>query len=617
MLTKISQVDIYQLEKADLLSLIRKCGVDPGDNQRSKELRKIGACLKRLGKIVENDLELQGTITKLQNDPSYKLSPRDTSVCPELQLFSLLVQGEFKTFFENIEKTPESSAGAQYQSLTMTPGPRMQTAPPPPPQSPPPVIETNTAINVLAEELKKMQGLVKELMADRKSNVKPENVELGISGQIDSKTKTRFVGLDEAIRDLEVAQSMNYGFGRPSVTDGIHRLSTDNQCNNIPNENYNQLHDSNRNLNDREYLQINQTKTPSFELVAVLPTFNGDDDEVVSDFIAQVNEVGSLSNWSELNKLTVAKLKLSGTALSFSKSDEGCKSAKTLFEFQEALEARFRDKMPEHYYLEQLACIRQEQRETIEQFADRVKRIGSKTVRRTQNPLVDQALQREADRRTMEAFTRGLYGELGHEVRIKFPQSFREAVTLAVTIRNVERRPVEESKNRNSKGLFFSRMHEPIKCQNCHKFGHSLQECRAQQMKPRLMNQPNIQSSYYVQTPVQNLQRSFQNPQGLYYFNRNSNQPNYQTKTCYYCKRNGHLEEECRTKLRQVNINLPPCQVCGKRGHTAQVCRFAQGNRNLNQNGRLSNSQPPMSNPTPMSNSPGGTNPATGPPNYK
>lgn len=118
-----------------------------------------------------------------------------------------------------------------------------------------------------------------------------------------------------------------------------------------------------------------------------------------------------LSNWTETNKLLIAKLKLSGIAQTFCKTDDLRKNATTLQELQIALESRFKDYLPDHYYLEQLADIRQDRGKTIERYADRVKVLGSQTVKQTQNVEVDNTLRKETDRRSMDAFTTGLFGE--------------------------------------------------------------------------------------------------------------------------------------------------------------------------------------------------------------
>lgn len=270
---------------------------------------------------------------------------------------------------------------------------------------------------------------------------------------------------------------------------------------------------------------------PNFDLVSVIPTFNGDERDSVSDFISKIEDVGTLSGWSDANKIVVAKLKLKGTAFSFSKSDEACQSAQNLTDLQHALEGRFKEKLPDHYYFEQLANIRQERGETIEKYSDRVKHLSIKTIRCTHNAEVDKVLREEGDRRAMEAFTRGLFGELGKQVRIRFPKTLQEAVTLAIAIRDVERKPSHES---FSKPVFLTPSHQEVRCHKCNKLGHKQNDCRVGNRTTVPVNKQYRGAFQHSQDP-----RSFHNSQP--------------SKQCNFCKRLGHWESECRTKVRQMS----------------------------------------------------------------
>lgn len=134
-----------------------------------------------------------------------------------------------------------------------------------------------------------------------------------------------------------------------------------------------------------------------------------------------VLQVGGRAN----TKLLLLSKKFKGTAFYFSKSDKACQLAKTLLDLQRALENRFKDKLPDHFYIEQLANIIQEGGENIEKFSDRVNELRNKTIRCIHNEEVDRVL-REGDQRAMEAFTRSLFGELGKQVRARFPKPYRK-----------------------------------------------------------------------------------------------------------------------------------------------------------------------------------------------
>lgn len=281
---------------------------------------------------------------------------------------------------------------------------------------------------------------------------------------------------------------------------------------------------------------------PNFDLVSVIPTFNGEERENVADFISKIDDVGTLSGWSEEYKIVVAKLKLKGTAFSFSKSDEACQTAKSLKALQNALEGRFKDRLPDHFYFEQLANSRQERGESIEAYSDRIKLLSNKTIRCTHNAEVDRVLREEGDRRAMEAFTRGLFGELGKQVRIRFPKTLQEAVTLAIAMRDVERRPPPETNN-ISKRVFLTphkNNQQGIQCENCNRFGHKQSECRDSGNRFVNFNSPPQGKPF---------NRTFFN-----FGNSRRDTPN-PTKQCNYCRRSGHWESECRTKIRQLSQN--------------------------------------------------------------
>ncbi|KAG8310915.1 hypothetical protein J6590_108695 [Homalodisca vitripennis] len=258
---------------------------------------------------------------------------------------------------------------------------------------------------------------------------------------------------------------------------------------------------------------------PSFELVSSIAHYDGEKADLVAPFFDNIEGIGELSNWSEAQKLQVLKLKLTGSALQFAKSDEKCKNSTTLEEIKAAFMERFGDSLPDHYYFEQLASIRQNRGETIEQFSDRVKRVSDKTLRVTNNAEANQILREEADRRAMDAFVRGLNGEIGRQTRIKFPKTFREAVTTAIALNNLEKRPSEfEEKTRRVFGTITD-----TTCYTCGKPGHKARECQSRRVDI----------------------------------------------VCYTCKKKGHKERDCRSKSETTTYY---CENCRKPGHTANNC---------------------------------------------
>lgn len=256
---------------------------------------------------------------------------------------------------------------------------------------------------------------------------------------------------------------------------------------------------------------------PYFDLVSSIPSLDGGRADLVVPFFDNIDSIGEISNWSEAQKVQVIKLKLVGAALQFFKTDELCKSANSSLEIRNSFTKRFGDSLPDHYYFEELASIRQLKNESIEQFSDRVKRISDKTVRTNANEEVNKILREEADRRAMEAFVRGLYGEVGRQTRVKFPQNFREAVGTAVALNNLEKRPNSDIERPRR---VFRIEPQPIICFNCKKTGHKAAQCWANTTPQRGRGQQPYRSHYQSQRGRGNFQQQWHSPRGRGNFQR-------------------------------------------------------------------------------------------------
>lgn len=271
-----------------------------------------------------------------------------------------------------------------------------------------------------------------------------------------------------------------------------------------------------------------QNVKPNFDLVSSIPTFDGEQSDQIHSFLDTVDGISHLCGWSEFQKTQIIRLKLTGSALLFFKSDDRCRNAKSAAEIRAALVERFGDSLPSRYYYEQLASIQQNKGESIEKYADRVMNISRKTIRVTASDEANKILREEADRRAMESFLRGLLGEIGKQTRIKFPTSFKEAVTTAIAISNLDRKPFQNEQEPSRK--VFSTITQK-NCYNCGKIGHIARHCRKR----------------VVHTDTQQV--------GI--------------RVCNFCKKKGHLETECRMKQYSAD---KICNNCNKRGHLAHNC---------------------------------------------
>jgi hypothetical protein len=87
----------------------------------------------------------------------------------------------------------------------------------------------------------------------------------------------------------------------------------------------------------------------------------------------------------------------------------------------------------------------QEKVESVEEFADRCRRLCLKTI---WNVAIEatQSINEEAERRLVAAYINGLEGVMGQQVRFRMPLSLKEAVQVAVTVSNAERMRAQDTK---------------------------------------------------------------------------------------------------------------------------------------------------------------------------
>lgn len=194
-------------------------------------------------------------------------------------------------------------------------------------------------------------------------------------------------------------------------------------------------------------------------------------DVSVEDFLSHADKAAELGGWSEPDKIKLISLKLEGAAAAFLSSSVDLQSPTVTYkEFKDALIERFKSRQPDQFYYAQLQTARQARNETVEAFADRCKKLNLGTIRKHGDARVQQVIQEEADRRLLAAFTSGLHGNVGVQVRYKMPTTFADALHHAVTVSAIDR----ESK---SEAAVFAVQPGGYRCYGCGYTGHFRQNC--------------------------------------------------------------------------------------------------------------------------------------------
>jgi len=134
----------------------------------------------------------------------------------------------------------------------------------------------------------------------------------------------------------------------------------------------------------------------------------------------------------------VCALKLTDAARAFYSATPELRNPTITWQYFKArFSQRFRDIRSVQYHFGQLYMARQRKGETAQGFLDRY-RLLSRTVPCVTDPVLQQAYKEQAERMLLSAFSNGILGTPGREVRFASPATVEEALRIAVTVSQAE-----------------------------------------------------------------------------------------------------------------------------------------------------------------------------------
>jgi len=262
-----------------------------------------------------------------------------------------------------------------------------------------------------------------------------------------------------------------------------------------------------------------------------IPNFEGHSS--IEEFLSIIEETAVLANWSEEQRLSVARLKLRGQAKQLLEAEPTLKNTKQWKDLKEALQNQFTKHFVSGSAMKQFIECKQRMGESCRQFLTRLKILGNRTLKLTRIPGTDQIIKTKLEQDITSQFVLGLCLPIKQRVLSANPTGLEDALEIA------EREETIESflKPTNNR------------------------ECRMVQTSEQKPNGYNSQNYSYQPKPTFN--RRNQNQSGV----ANSMGQN---GNCFVCNRPGHWKNECKERRRpQTEVK---CYQCQEMGHIARFC---------------------------------------------
>lgn len=131
-------------------------------------------------------------------------------------------------------------------------------------------------------------------------------------------------------------------------------------------------------------------------------------------------------------KVRLARLKLRGVAKAFYSTQLQLKAEDTECEkFQAAFVKRY-DKQTYQHNCTRLQNASQKKNESPEMFLDRLRKLCQRKIQSNNNPAAQAVINRDAERRLLAAFIKGLTGLPGKQVRLQMPDTADNALNVAI-----------------------------------------------------------------------------------------------------------------------------------------------------------------------------------------
>ncbi|GFT89361.1 hypothetical protein TNCV_4386511 [Trichonephila clavipes] len=176
---------------------------------------------------------------------------------------------------------------------------------------------------------------------------------------------------------------------------------------------------------------LTQTASEKFNLIDLIPMYDGGESLGIRRFLAKINDVANLGKWSNDEKVTILKLKLAGIAEEFFLSDPTHSQLTEYNDIARILIGRFEKAVPLSTRLQLFSSCIQGPSESLQEFAARINKLGTQ-IFQSGNLAQNTAVRNANDQLLQSHFISGLRNDIRRFVLSRDPLNLDESINAAL-----------------------------------------------------------------------------------------------------------------------------------------------------------------------------------------
>ncbi|GFW92960.1 enzymatic polyprotein [Trichonephila clavipes] len=248
--------------------------------------------------------------------------------------------------------------------------------------------------------------------------------------------------------------------------------------------------------------------------------YDGGESLGIRRFLGKINDVANLGKWSNDEKVTILKLKLTGIAEEFFLSDPTHSQLTEYNDIARILIGRFEKAVPLSTRLQLFSSCIQGPSESVQEFAARINKLGTQ-IFQSGNSAQNTAVRNANDQLLQSRFISGLRNDIRRFVLSRDPLNLEESINAALI--EEQNMKLNQIASEERSGLSSAQTENPV----LSALADRLQEI-------------NLMVGRLQEASAVTARKS-----GGNYFNRREN-----VFKCFYCGIQGHRQAECRKRQR-------------------------------------------------------------------